>query len=360
MVAYKEFPGLSPHAFQHPLDSQATGVLKQNRFLADVVRFISENGVERIQRIHLTSSAIEVSERQYPGLYREFVRIARILDVRKLPKIFIMTTSGQNAYASGMEDYIIVLESGLLDMMNERERLAIIGHELGHVKCEHQLYKTLGTILMRFGAPLLKQLMPVGAGAAATLFESSLLEWNRKAEFSCDRAALLGTQDEEGVCGALAKLAGYSVNLGEDINLDAVVEQAGDFEEIGSDSIINRLIKIKLLSGQTHPHPVTRVKEIRNWARSEEYRQILAGNYRREKIGQLGNGVKAALATPKGVVCPKCGAAWAEGTNFCAGCATNLRGGVEICGRCHLPVRDEWRNCPGCGNGLKPRLLKGE
>ena len=53
-----------------------------------------------------------------------------------------------------------------------------------------------------------------------------MLQWVRCAEFSCDRAALLATQDPKVVMSVLMKLAGGSPSLASQLNLDAFIEQA--------------------------------------------------------------------------------------------------------------------------------------
>ena len=40
-------------------------------------------------------------------------------------------------------------------------------------------------------------------------------------------------------------------------------------------------MKLFMTVGRTHPMPVVRVKEIMEWGQSEEYKDILAGNYLR-------------------------------------------------------------------------------
>jgi len=41
----------------------------------------------------------------------------------------------------------ISVTTGLLDLMNEDEVLAVIAHELGHIKSGHVLYKTMARVI---------------------------------------------------------------------------------------------------------------------------------------------------------------------------------------------------------------------
>merc|ERR1712125_124364 len=92
---------------------------------------------------------------------------------------------------------IVVLTSALLDQCTAEEIQAIIGHELGHLKCEHSLYFALGGLAST----------PVrGLPFVGSRIESLLQEWRLAAEYTCDRAALLVAQDSHVVTSALVKL----------------------------------------------------------------------------------------------------------------------------------------------------------
>jgi Zn-dependent protease with chaperone function len=279
---HKTFPNIAQSAFQHPLDKEAIARLEKTPFLPQVVQQLSKSVLERFTHIDLVSSNTRVHASQYASLHKKYVRLAETLDVNPVPDLFIDSRHEINAYATGMNKYFIVLYSGVIDMMTEDELLAILGHELGHVKCNHMLYMTMVNLIRQYGAGyLIAALLPPVAGAVVSYsIQLALLEWYRKAEFSCDRAALLTTQNPDAIAGALAKLAGYATSLPEtEFNLEAVKDQAHEYDEIGADSTVDKLVKLWLLMGRTHPHPVVRAREVANWAASEDYLRILAGDY---------------------------------------------------------------------------------
>ena len=298
-----------------------------------------------------------MSARQYPSLHRQYVRMAEVLDVHKLPELFIKTSPLVNAYAYGSEDYFIVVTSSLIDLLTENELLAIIGHELGHVKCEHMVYITMVNMITQFGAAILEGYLP-GVGQLTKVgVQLALLEWYRKAEFSCDRAALLATQDLDAVCGALAKLAGFSKHLNDLLNIEEIKRQAEDYEDFGADSLIDKVVKVSVLMRQTHPYPVVRVNEISKWANSTEYARILSGQY--ETLSETRYQARRSpaltpLNTPTGLRCPLCKSDWPAGTRFCGKCATDLRNTAQIiCGYCHGLIEPDWLTCPTCGSNLR-------
>lgn len=350
----REFPELSHRAFQHPLDVQARAALEKIPLLPQISKKLSEAYMEKIIRIQEISSSLRVSARQYPSLYRQYLRIARILDIRKLPELYIETSPVINAHAMGQENYFIVITTGLIDHMTEDEMLGVIAHELGHVKCEHLLYSNVANILQIFGANLIEQLIPGFGGLASLGAQLALMEWYRKAEFSCDRAALLAVQEVEVVNNMLAKLGGYSKHiLNDSFDMEEVKHQAEEYEEIGTGSMWEKTIKLYALLGQTHPYPVVRVAEISRWHDGPEYQKIMRGDYMR-----AGDEVPAGpppILTPTALQCISCQTVCALDTFQCPACGGSMDLARVVCAKCANPVRPEWVACPTCRNNLKAK-----
>ena len=99
---------------------------------------------------------------------------------------------------------------------------------------DHVLYQTALLILLRLGTSRL----PALAGLPLLAIRLALLEWFRAAELSCDRAAALVTRDPTAVCRALMVLAAGAA--AEDLNLDAFIAQAAEYEEGGRASSASR------------------------------------------------------------------------------------------------------------------------
>ncbi|HXV43233.1 MAG TPA: M48 family metallopeptidase, partial [Anaerolineae bacterium] len=300
-TALREFPHLSPAAFQHPLDVQATANLQKVPLLAPVISAVSSSVFEKQMRLMSISSSIRLGPNQARSVYQKFEQAAAILDLPELPDLYVNSQYVINAIAFGVKKYQITLYAGLIDFLTEEELLAVIGHELGHVKCQHMLYKTMAYVLRYFGVQALYSLLPAGTAILAAIpLQLAVLEWERKAELSCDRAALLVVQDPQVVASALAKLAGGSKKILPDLNLDEVLQQAQEYSE-ASEGLVEQLFKVNMLLLQTHPFPIVRAKEIINWADSEQYQNILAGNYAQESASPA-----LLLTEPMAKVCPNC------------------------------------------------------
>ncbi|HMQ52635.1 MAG TPA: M48 family metallopeptidase [Anaerolineae bacterium] len=344
-----EFPGLSPAAFQHPLDLQAVENLKKVPLLTPLLTTLSSSIFERQMRLMSVSSTVRLSPNQGQSIYEKFQQAAAILDISELPEIYVSNQYVINAYAFGIKKYQITLFSGLIDALTEDELLAVIGHELGHIKCQHMLYKSVAYILRFFGTEFLRNLLPAGTGLLAAIpLQLAILHWERMAELSCDRAALLVVQDRQIVASALSKLAGGSQKLLPEINLEGVLQQAEEYEETDG-NMLEQIFKVNMLLLQTHPFPIVRAKEIMAWGESEQYKNILAGNYVR-----WGTSPSLAISEPVTKVCPNCASHVRASAPNCYACGSDLRGARLICTSCGIKVFSTWHTCPGCGAHLQP------
>jgi Zn-dependent protease with chaperone function len=176
-----------------------------------------------------------------------------------------------------MDHPFIVLQSATLDLLDDEQIGFVLGHELGHVMSGHALYHTLLVLVLNVGLGTL----PAVAELARLPLKLTLLEWYRKSELSCDRAGLLAIQNPPASLRTLLKLAGGA--RGEELNLEAFLEQAREYEE--GTGIADRVFKILNTAGQSHPFHTLRAAELDGWIRSDGYRRILDGEYRRRTDG---------------------------------------------------------------------------
>jgi Zn-dependent protease with chaperone function len=189
-----------------------------------------------------------------------------------VPEVYVSQTPVVNAGAVGMSEPFIVLNSSMLEVLDHDEVEAVLAHEVGHILSGHVLYRTLLLLIMRlalFRYPI--------AGLALLPILWALLEWYRKSELSCDRAALLGVQNEEVVMSSLMKLAGGT--RGETLDLEEFIAQSEEYREGGD--LLDSVYKVLNAIGATHPFSVVRVAELRDWIDSGAYEQIMRGEYPR-------------------------------------------------------------------------------
>src|SRR5215467_47301 len=176
--ARRRFPGLDPAALQHPNDRAALGALQRIPGLDIVVRKFIELFPERVAYIQNVAQTVRVSKTQCPQLYALLREACVILDMRE-PELYVAQTPVPNAGTSGHDHPYIIVTTGLLDLMNEEEVLAVIAHELGHIKSGHVLYKTMARVISLLLQILGEMTLGIGLIVGRTL-EAALLEWDRK------------------------------------------------------------------------------------------------------------------------------------------------------------------------------------
>ena len=262
--------GLRADHFRHPLDLQSTNTLKQFPGLDILVRQLLGGLGEQFFYLENIASSILVSDQQLPNLHQLLLDACKILDLEP-PQLYIRQNPVPNAYTFAMrgKQPFIVIHTSLIELLTPDEIQAVIAHELGHLKCEHGVYLTLANLVVLAA----NQLSPWGTMLAQGL-QTQLMEWVRCAEFTCDRAALLATQDPRIVMSVLMKLSGGSPSLAPQLNLDAFVAQARTYDQISSTEL-GELLKQAQTAQLSHPLPVLRAREIDRWSSSSNYQDLL-------------------------------------------------------------------------------------
>ncbi|MEG4083954.1 M48 family metallopeptidase [Microcoleus sp. POL10_C6] len=265
--------GLKADQFRHPLDLEATSTLKQLPGLDLIVRQLLGQLGEQFFMLENLASSVQVGENQLPHLHQLLVDACKTLDL-EVPQLYVRQHPMPNAYTFAMrgKQPFVVMHTSLIDLLTDEEVKAVIAHELGHLKCEHGVYLTLANLIVLAAG----QISPVGTVLAQGL-QAQMLEWLRCAEFTCDRAALLATQDPKVVASLLMKLAGGSPTLASKLNVDAFLAQARAYDDLSSTQL-GEMLKQAQTAQLSHPVPVLRAREIDRWASSKDYESLLARN----------------------------------------------------------------------------------
>lgn len=272
---HKKFADLSKHDYVHPLDSKALAALRAIPGIDSALRKLLAVTGESAIRVLLTASSVKVTPKQCPDLYAKLQVACTTLGV-DMPDLFVQQNPIVNAYTYGTEKSVVVLHTGLLERLNDEETLAVIAHEVGHIHAEHVLYLTAARIIEFLTNASVAKLLPgseilkfiISAGIS-----SSLLAWARRAELSCDRAALLVTQDPHVVGKVMMKLSGGT--MASKIDYDLFLEQGREFKKTCEESALDKFWANIINAGQTHPFPIWRVGEILDWVESGQYNDLM-------------------------------------------------------------------------------------
>jgi Zn-dependent protease with chaperone function len=203
----------------------------------------------------LVGQAARVTARDTPGLAALVAESAARLQVESV-EVYVAPHRSLNAYTFGLSSpKVVVLHAPLLKVMDADELRFILGHELGHVRLGHTRLNSLVGGMAGIPSPFV----------ASAVLAMAFLWWNRACEFSADRAGLLACGDPRKAVSALVKLA-----AGADARTRADLERAFRRIEAEDDHILGELGEMLA----THPMTITRIEELTDYARSDEYRRL--------------------------------------------------------------------------------------
>lgn len=191
---------------------------------------------------HVLSRSIKAGEKTLPEINRIATKAAERLAMQP-PGVYVVQDPQINAYALGIFNKIIVLNTGLIDVASDEELAFIIGHELSHVKYGWSVpVKVLGITIP----------MP-------------LILSSQRREYTCDRGGLIACRSLNASILVLAKLA-----LGKRLaDLTDIDHMYRDKEEVERD----RVSKLSEFIA-THPPIKNRVYQLRQFYDSDLYRKL--------------------------------------------------------------------------------------
>jgi heat shock protein HtpX len=174
-----------------------------------------------------SSGAKIVSKEEYPRLHEIVERLSTNNGLPK-PKVAMVKSPVPNAFATGKspKSSLVAVTTGILDVLDNDELEAVIGHELSHVRSRDVLVLTLASVfstvawyLVRFGLfGGLQARNRNTAGTSAIVLLVAITTWvvsfliiraiSRYREFSADRGGAIMTGKPDKLASALLKISG--------------------------------------------------------------------------------------------------------------------------------------------------------
>ena len=180
---------------------------------------------------------------------------AVLLSIERLPEVFIAEGDGLNAFTFGSENQVhLVIDARLLRTLTQSELMAVIAHELGHVKSGHMMYHTLAEALGR-GISLSGTLM--GLEALAIPVRLALLSWHRQSEVTADRASLLVVNEINVMESLLTKLSS--------------VRGTAPIRQLKMETRSTGILETASRLFRTHPVDTDRLKLAKQFIESQEF-----------------------------------------------------------------------------------------
>ena len=264
---------LDPSTYEHPLDKMALGALKKVPMLDKIGAWVINFMQKTDYMVDRRGNDIEVNEKLAPRVYRlKKLAEERLCMERDIP-MYITMEWDYNAFACGVDNPIIVLNSSIVEDFTDDELLSIIGHEMGHIKSNHMLYHWMSNNVAQwmFNCGLIGGTTLMGIVVA-------LKEWQRKSELTADRAGYIACNNLDAVLSAELKLKGKTnpALAPNDCNfsIEEILSQLDDYEKVKMDSLYTKFIYAYITCNMTHPWSVERMKEIMDWDKSVAYDEL--------------------------------------------------------------------------------------
>jgi len=174
-----------------------------------------------------TSGAKIVSKEQYPRLHNIVENLASKIGIPR-PRVAVVNSTVPNAFATGKspKSSLVAVTSGILDLLEDGELEAVIGHELTHVRNRDVLVLTLASVfstvawyLAQFGFYGGYQgRSRDGGSATVVVILVAIVTWfvsfliiraiSRYREYSADRGGAMMTGKPDKLADALLKISG--------------------------------------------------------------------------------------------------------------------------------------------------------
>jgi Zn-dependent protease with chaperone function len=211
-------------------------------------------------RTELLASAVKVTDEQYPRVFHAAKAAGAALRVR-VPPVFAAPSDSIKVKVLGTDDAPhLIVNLALAERLDDTQLVAAIAHELGHVQNGHIFYVTALHYLTHSAVFFVRWVVQ-----PAIL---TLQAWSRRAEVTCDRAALLAVKDLDKTLQALVTLE-LGLERGAAWSAEDYLKTVPDPKRgIGRYAELFR----------SHPNVPKRVQALRLFAGSAMYAQATGGD----------------------------------------------------------------------------------
>lgn len=267
---YDALHNLKVQEYEHPGEQKAMAAMRSIPG-ADVLVGKYWDVIAQFENFGETAAnGFRITEKTNPRVYKLYQTALARLDMPREYPLYATLNYEYNAAAVGTDNPIIEINSSVIADFSDSALLALIGHELGHIKSGHTTYRNLAFHLNDF----LHNLGGIAETASAALYYA-IMEVYRNQECTCDRAGLIACGSIEGFTEFMMRLLGYSGKIpGIDFSYDKVINQIDDFY-MQTNDIIGKLMYVYSIANATHPWTVLRLKEGLNWYNSGEFEALV-------------------------------------------------------------------------------------
>ena len=213
-----------------------------------------------VARTELLGTATKVTDQQYPRVWQAAKLAGAALRVR-VPSVFAAPTEAIKVKVLGTEDAPhLIVNLALAEKLDDTQLVAAIAHELAHIQNGHIFYGTALHYLTHSAAFFVRWVVQPAI--------MTLQAWSRRAEITCDRAALLAVKDLDKTLQAMVSLE-LGVDQGAAFSAEEYLRTVPDAKKgFGRYGELFR----------SHPNLPKRIQALRLFAGSAMYAQTTGGD----------------------------------------------------------------------------------
>lgn len=253
-----------PDDFQHEKAVSALKALRSNEGFKAILNVFNSVYTDLTAFAELQGRNFLVTEKTEPRLYDLYRTAAERLEVSEAVLIYLSFDHKLSAETVGIDgNYAIMISSGCLETFSEEQMLAILGHELTHIRYGHVPLLNMGKLL-----DVLLGRIPLAGTFAAETLKTLMLEWELSAEYTADRGAAIAVGRIEPV------LQNLICSMGGDIEkgirpLDIDTGSTNEIPDICQFSKIGQAICQMMVKEFIQPFGNIRISELQKWCNSQ-------------------------------------------------------------------------------------------
>jgi Zn-dependent protease with chaperone function len=199
LLRLKDGYQLLPGEFEHPSMQSMNQALRRSLVLNRLAEAVSQ----KVGKPWYEScfNSVQATEKQYARVYELAMIAAQRVGFPRVPAVYIEADRGYQSNTYGTEkDAFVNIGTFLPKLLNDRELLFVLGHELGHLKSRHALWMTVSMFLVgqARGNLMTEGILSFVSNPLKIIesgVESVITNWMRVADLTADRAALLVSGD---------------------------------------------------------------------------------------------------------------------------------------------------------------------
>ena len=257
--------------FLHPLEIERLEALKSSRLFNIILNFFGSHYANLTTISQISDRYFPVTPKTFPRLYDLYETACKKLEIQNEYALFCTMDYARNAKTVGTDDNcVIVIDSSCLADFSDRQIVALLGRELGHIKMKHVSYLNAFDMIddLIQSIPFASKIF---GSAVVRGFEGLFLEWLLAAEYTADRAAAIAADGIQPVMQNHLMTSGIeNADQCRDYNLYTQISFSQNLNKLGRAA---QIIFMSTLKTFPIPFVIPRMQELEKWSTSEECRR---------------------------------------------------------------------------------------